>query len=187
MISVICPTIDGREEHFERCEKAYAENTATAYEFIVIRNEPTCGIAWQKGAEQAKGDYIHFTADDLEPWTNWDKEAREMADDGWLPAPIIWNAPNQQIEAIGPTLYDGFFTRIPFCTAAQWDDIGPMIPLHYYTDNWFSARGKEAGYESIEVEGYRFSHWWAMSGRLMDNMQKDFELYKHYREAGYEL
>ena len=186
MISVICPTIDGREEHFQRCEKAYADNTSTAYEFIVIRNEPTCGIAWQKGSEQAKGDYIHFTADDLEPWTNWDKEAREMADDDWLPAPIIWNAHGQHIEAIGPTLYDGFFTRIPFCTRSQWEAIGPMIPLHYYTDNWFSARGADAGYESIEVEGYRFSHWWAMTGRLMDAMAPDFEMYKHYRECGYE-
>jgi hypothetical protein len=44
----------------------------TPIELIVIKNEPTCGIAWQKGAEQATGDFLHFTADDLEPALGWD-------------------------------------------------------------------------------------------------------------------
>lgn len=183
MISVICPTIEGREEIYAKCKAAYEERTDDEISFITIFGEPTCGIAWQKGAEVASGQYLHFTADDLEPLEGWDIDARLAADDGILPAPVIYKADTGTVEPLG-VMPDGFFTRIPFCSAEQWRAIGPMIPLHYYTDNWFSWRGSRAGYLTMEVITYRFKHHWAQRGRK-HSLNDDSREYERYKRENY--
>lgn len=71
MISVVIPTVAGREHSLERCLAAYR---ATAdVELIVLADRQTCGVAWQEGIEQATGDYLHLSADDLEPHPGWDQ------------------------------------------------------------------------------------------------------------------
>ncbi len=80
MISVVIPTVTGREDFFERCVYAYEHNTANPIELIIYKDLPTCGRGWIKGAEDATGDYVHFTADDLEPALGWDDNGRGM---GW--------------------------------------------------------------------------------------------------------
>lgn len=162
MISVIIPTVEGREESLERCVDAYAKHTEVDLEIIVIENLPTCGEAWQMGADQAAGDYIHFSADDLEPLEGWSKEAIIAADEGLLPAPTIYG-PSGDVEELGGATIG--CTRIPFCTREQWGKIGPMIPAHYYTDNYFTSCGVAAGYTVVEIPTYAFSHHWAMAGR----------------------
>jgi hypothetical protein len=162
MISIIIPTVDGRESDLIRCRAAYEQRTIIEHEIIVIENLSSCGEAWQVGVEMAVGDYIHFSADDLEPHDRWCLDAVKAADDGGLPAPTIYG-PKGGVEHLGSET-DGC-TRIPFCTREQWLNIDPMLPIHYYTDNWFSARGVQAGYPIIEVPTYRFTHHWAMAGR----------------------
>ena len=191
MISIIVPTVDGREDHYERCVSAYENRTEDEFEIITIRNRATCGLAWQEGAEQAQGLYIHFTADDLEPALAWDIGAREIADAGKLPAPTIFTRDTGIEERIG-VQPDGFFTRIPFCTREQWEKIGPMIPIHYYTDNYFSWRGILAGYPTVLAPGYAFKHHWADPARgagMTQNERLIFDAneYLHYQENGYEL
>ena len=186
MIQVICPTIAGREENYERCVRAYEQRTVDQVNFITIYGEPTCGLAWQKGVELAGPGYIHFTADDLEPLDGWDVDARQAADDGFLPAPVIYVRNSGQVEILGVTP-DGFFSRIPFCTSAQWEKIGPMIPIHYYTDNWFSWMGNKAGFLTMEIPSYRFNHHWAMAGRHgSEKMSADYIEYERYKREGYE-
>lgn len=183
MISIICPTIAGREQTYERCKSAYETRTAAEIEFITIYDEPACGIAWQKGVELAEGDYIHFTADDLEPLDGWDVEARHAANDGIMPAPLIYTRDTGQVEVLGVTP-DGFFSRIPFCTREQWDQIGPMIPIHYYTDNWFTWKSNQLGLMTMEIPSYAFKHHWAMAGRKSD-MSYDYSEYRRYKQVGY--
>lgn len=57
LISVIVPTVDGREDHLERCVRTYTELAAGNYELqlIIERNHPTCGLGWQAGSEKAEG------------------------------------------------------------------------------------------------------------------------------------
>lgn len=186
MINVICPTIPGREEFFTKCHAAYEERTEDDVNFITVVGEQTCGVAWQKGVELAAPGYIHFTADDLEPLDGWDADARRGADDGLLPAPVIYTRDTGQIEMLGPTTPDGFFTRIPFCSAKQWECIGPMIPIHYYTDNWFSWKGSQCGFMTMEVVTYRFKHHWAMEGRKSnEQMAAEYQEYERYKREGY--
>ena len=192
MITIIVPTVTGREDYYERCVNAYENNTEDESEIITIKDRPTCGLAWQDGVELADRDthYIHFTADDLEPCIGWDHHARAVADAGNLPAPLIFTQDTGFEEKLGITP-DGFFSRIPFCTREQWEEIGPMIPLHYFTDNWFSWRGRQVGYEIVLAEGYAFKHHWAMAVRGAgmpphERMSFDAAEYEHYKTNGYE-
>lgn len=178
MISVVIPTVTGREEHLERCVRAYEERTLRPPEIIVIRNAPTCGVAWQEGAERATGTYIHFTADDLEPHPAWANSALVAVAMGYLPAPRILR-PDGTLESCGrweveqetgdPTP----MTRIPFMSREQWKLIGPMLPIHYYTDNWISFKGALAGIETRVYRDYQFTHHWAEAGRGAGMSQED--------------
>jgi hypothetical protein len=187
-ISIIVPTVDGREDHLERCLDAYKATTED-YEIIVYRNRPACGIAWQEGAEVFKGDYLHFTADDLEPHEGWAEAAMRSADDDIIPLDTLYNQ-HGVLDPLGP-LTQGC-SRVPFCTRAQWEKIGPMIPLHYYTDNWFSHKAKQAGYLIRETSGYTFTHHWAMPHRgagmnPQARMIYDEQMFHQYVNEGYRV
>ena len=172
MVSIVVPTVSGRERHLEACLSAYDRYT-TDFEVHVIMGRPTCGEAWLAGADQAAGDYLHFSADDLEPLAGWWQAAVWTADNGHLPAPRILKA-DGTLETCGGT--DGFqelpnghltdFPRIPFMTRLQWELIRPRVEgflagAHYFTDN---AVGW-AGPRTVVTRGYSFVHHWAQPGR----------------------
>lgn len=184
MIGVVVPTVPGRAEHVERCVGAYVRATAAKVWVILEWDRPTCGIAWQRGAQRARAagcEYLHLTADDLVPHEGWDIPARETADHGGIPAPVV-HRPQGGIESSG-----GWWDRahadweqtsntsvVPFCTLEAWATIGPMLPLHYYTDNWFTYRAREAGMPVVVRNGYAFTHHWAQARRHGDDrMQAD--------------
>lgn len=181
MISVVIPTIDGREHHLARCEAAY-ERFTDDYELIIVRNEPTCGLAWEKGGALAKGDYIHLSADDLEPHEGWWEPAVRLVDEGKLPCPRILR-PDGSLESCGEwgtEMEDGTETiiaRIPFLSRAMWEKGGWTIPLHYYTDNWIYERGKQLGYPTVVCRDYLFTHYYASEGRL-ETIERDFAAYQ---------
>jgi hypothetical protein len=188
VINVVIPTIKGRESYYRQCVESYERNTADDINILTVIGEKSCGEAWQKGSEliaDIQENYLHFAADDLTAHPDWDVHARECADEGMLPAPYIYNGTTNELEQMG-VMPDGFFTRIPFCTVAQWKKIGPMIPIHYYTDNYFSWRGANAGFETVEVPSYRFSHHWAQAGRYAtQKMAEDHAAYERYKREGY--
>jgi hypothetical protein len=179
VISVIVPTVPGREARLERCLDAYRRRTVAAVELIVIHDAPTCGVAWNVGAGKARGDYLHWTADDLEPADGWDLAARETADTGAIPAPVVLR-PNGTVESSG-----GFWDRqvadgqptdntsvVPFCTAEQWERLGPHLETHYFNDNYFTWRARQAGMDVIVRTGYALTHHWALPGRKGDEQMR---------------
>lgn len=184
MISIIIPTIDGREGWLLKCLRSYDRHTRQDFEPIVVRNAPTWGIGIQQGMERGpRGRYLHFTADDIEPHPGWDVAAREAVDQGYLPAPRILNSDDSlQSCGGGVTETDDWqpteFTRVPFMSADQWAKIGPMIPLHYYTDNWVSHRGRLAGIQTVVRRDYLFTHHWAPEGRLDERFEADGTRYR---------
>lgn len=150
MLSVIVPTIAGREESLARAVDAYVTTSPPGTEVIVEAGHATCGAAWQAGAEKAAGDYIHFGADDVEPHEGWweplvqaidaynvctcsvvlnpDLTVQSAGMSGWQPHAYIprdW----QKVE----------HTLTPFVNRAQWDLVKPVPPIHYCSDIWFSA------------------------------------------------
>lgn len=170
MISIVIPTIAGREEHFERCLAAYKTNTTSDFEIIVERDHPAVGPAWNAGAERAAGDYLHFTADDLEPHPGWDVPALEAIERGLLPAPRVVNQYGRldSCGLHGVEMEDWAvvpMSVVPVMSREQWAAIGPVLPIHYFTDNWISWRGAKAGWPTVVRRGFAFTHHWAQHGR----------------------
>lgn len=174
MIAVVIPTVKGREDHLDRCIRAYREHTDDLRIYIEY-DHPSCGSAWQAGAKRAAGhDYLHLTADDLEPHEGWASPAIEAVDAGFIPAPLVFE-PDGSLQSagingwdvhLGP--YDDWMTvestTVPFMSAEQWERIG-MIDLHYATDLWISWKGRREGWDTVIRTGMAFTHYNAMEGR----------------------
>lgn len=173
LISVVIPTVDGREDQLARTLGAYASQAPGAYRLnvIVVHNLPCVGAAWQQGAGSATGDYLHLGNDDTEPHPGWHLPAIESAGAGILPAPQVYGPAGepQSLPEWGKLAADGTpvsMSTIPFCAMAQWEKISPLdTRLHYYADDFFSFRGKLAGYPVVLRSGYAFTHQWAQPGR----------------------
>lgn len=173
LLTVVIPTVDGREDHYERCFNAYANRTPKDWpiEIITVRNENSCGNAWQKGAEVATGRLLHFTADDLEPLDGWWIGAAHAIENEQFPAPRLLNADGSLYGAYPwgdpPDGTPVAMSVIPFFRRDLWSKIGPMLPdHHYYTDNWVSWRAERAGLRiTYQGSSYAFVHHWAQAKR----------------------
>jgi hypothetical protein len=172
VISVLVPTVDGREDHLNRCAAAYQAHARGEYtlDLVVVLNAPSCGWGWQRAAERMRPDseYVHFTCDDIEPLPGWAAPAIAALDTGFHPAPRVLNGstgapeffPSWGVE--WPDGTDAGFSCLPFITRDLWvNSVSPMLTCHYFTDNWVSWRAGNAGYPPRVVRGYAFRHWWA--------------------------
>jgi hypothetical protein len=188
VISVVIPTVTGREDHYERCARAYAERTDARYELITEVDHATVGLAWQAGAVKAKGDYIHLTCDDLEPLHGWDVAAVAVTTGGRQPAPKVTSAIDGSLQSRpvwGQEIPEGTDTGIsviPFLTRDMWEAVRPLFTAHYYTDDFVSERARRAGYPPAMCNAYAFRHHWAQHRRgagMTENerMVKDQQLY----------
>ena len=185
MISVIIPTIAGREVHLDETVAAFRD-TPAKIEIVVVRNQPTCGQAWNIGAEQASGEYLLLGGDDLKPHPGWAETALEAAEAGVYPSPWI-TEPNGETLCAG-TLghglyvdgYDGmpvYNSPVPFFRRDQWDLIGPVPQIHYFADDYLAYRARFSAGLSVEVRrGYWFTHLNGTVGR-----QENVRLGEQYR------
>jgi hypothetical protein len=205
-ISVVIPTIKGREHHLERCLAAYRDRSELALEVLIMRDLETCGRAWNLGAMVAEGEYLHLTADDLEPHIGWDHAAVEACERGQIPAPEIHSErgalapddPGLPIESSGGywdrRLADWEITMntcvVPFCRTRDWEgNIGPVLEAHYYTDNYFTDQCRRSGLEVVVRRAYAFTHHWAKEGRgagmtEAQRMEVDRAIYEATRAVG---
>jgi len=175
-VAIVVPTIPGREHDLRRCLTAY-RRTAPKAKVYVEFGHPSCGEAWIAGAAKAARDgfdYLHLTADDLEPQAGWLKVAVDTVNRGYIPAPLVFH-PDGSLESAGLQnfgCYTGAHedwmliegTTVPFYTSVMWDRIG-MIPIHYCTDLYMSAKGRSFGWETVIRTGMRFTHYNAAPGR----------------------
>jgi hypothetical protein len=188
VVAVVVPTVQGREEDLERCLRAY-EATAPDAKVYVEHDRLSCGEAWIEGAERASQDgfdYLHFTADDLEPHEGWLEVAVETVDKGYIPAPLVYH-PSGELESAGLAnlgcyvgAHDDWMhiegTTVPFLTREMWDAIG-MIPIHYASDLWVSTQGRKHGWETVVRTGMRFTHYTAQPGRNYGRVPDDTREY----------
>jgi hypothetical protein len=189
-ISVIVPTIDGREDHLARCLGAYAGRSVNDVELIVERSHPTCGPAWNAGAKRATGDYLHFTADDLEPLDDWDALVVQYCKAKLIPAPsavidVTDESQSRYLEdGQGVSGYGADIDVVPFCSRTQWEAIGEFLPCHYFTDSYFSRRALAKGFVIVGCRGYAFRHHVAAVGRgagmsAEERMKHDYAIFQH--------
>lgn len=176
-ITVVFPTITARRDMARHVAHAY-QTTTPRLELVVIENEPTCGSAWQKGVDtRFSGDYLHFAADDLEPWPGWWEPLVEAADAGNQAGAVVYGPDGQTVESAGAygwTLNtaavedwaDTEWSPVVFLTRSQWEKVGHIPPeLHYATDTWVSARLARHGITPVIRTGSRFTHHNHSAGR----------------------
>lgn len=199
-ILIVLPTVTGREEHFNRCITAYAERTPGYEPHIVATfDQPTWGQGIRTVLEQVGDDidtfeYIHFTADDLEPMEGWAAPAVEAAKSGVVPAPYLMDTggevfyghpPTRDMADWKPTLT----STIPFMRVRDWKKCAPMCDWHFFTDDFISHRARSAGLGICCRSDYRFVHHVAQerrgAGMSQDQrMHHDHDLWIHYLQSG---
>lgn len=171
MISVVIPTIDGREHWFERCLQAFTETSSPDVEYLVYRNFPTCGKAWNEGLREAQGDFILLAADDLEPHPGWWKPAIEVTHREQIPCPRILNS-DGSLQSCGfdtkevPTGTLSDVARVPFLPRRLADVLYPVFENQFMGDYWITWRAQQLGWQTIVVREMMFTHHMAMEGRL---------------------
>lgn len=187
-LAVIVPTVPGREDHLRRCLDAYRETAPHAKVYVEFGHD-CAGKAWIAGAAKADADgydYIHLTADDLEPQEGWLGVAVETVGKGYIPAPLVYH-PDGQLESAGLMHlgcyrgpYDDWMvvdgTTVPFLTADMWGRIG-MLPIHYATDQFVSWKGRQNGWDTVVRDGMRFTHHTALAGRNEGRSADDIREY----------
>jgi hypothetical protein len=170
MISIVIPTISGREESLAGVLDAYEKTTGIEKEIIVMLDRPSWPKACNEGYEQSNGEIIHFGADDLEPLPDWWRNPLAwLQEHDELPAPRVWD---YRQEGQYMNLEDGgdgdipHFTRVPILTRSQYERIGPWPLIDYYADVWLSEKARTLGIETRMVFGYDFVHHWSQIGRV---------------------
>jgi len=194
LISVILPTIRGREEVFSRVRDAYLSQfyDGHAVELLTEHGHPTVGCAWQAGAERCRGDYIHLGNDDCLPAQGWHRPAVEAVERGFLPSPMVY-APDGYPQGlpvwgvVGDDWTPVSCCLIPFISRDQWTMIQPLFTGHYHTDNFITERAAAAGWPCCLRTGYAFTHFWAQAGRGAgmsegERMVYDENAYRHAAE-----
>lgn len=168
IISIVIPTIDGREDYFKKCVESYEKNTINKFEIVVIRNKPTVGIAWNEGADKSNGYYIHLTNDDIEAKYAWDVPAIEAAEANKLPHPSVYTFDGRLDDRYGGAPGDWSevdMSTIHFMKKETWEKVGPSLDVHYYTDDWLSWKGWQLGFPTVVRKDYAFIHHYAQVGR----------------------
>lgn len=181
-ITVVIPTISGREESLARAVSSY-EDMGVDCEIIVVKDEPTWPTACNVGYAKSTGDVIHFSADDLEAIPGWWERPYEWLQKyNELPAPRVYNF---SADGDFDNASDGedeqltHFTRIPIMTRAQYETIGPWPEINYYADIWLSEKARTLGIRTRMIYGYDFVHHWSQIGRM--------ETKERFDEAGWAL
>lgn len=168
MISVVVPTISGREKSLARTIAAYEDTLRDIkHELILVKDNPTWPGACNEGAEKAKGDILHFTADDLEPLPGWHKDVlRWLERHDELPAAKVLN-PDGAFDnhADGADRSIVWFTRVPIMRKDQRERIGPWPEMYHYADVWLSEKARSLGMETRIFYSYAFIHHWSQIGR----------------------
>lgn len=118
LISLVVPTIEGREDELARTLTAYARLTPIDIEVLVEHDHPTCASAWNAGAERATGEVLALGNDDLEPETAmWFFAASLTLKNGGVP--VGWVREDEAGR------FGRDFPRVPICMREWWIPLSP--------------------------------------------------------------
>lgn len=200
-VTIVVPTVTGREESLARCLASIARHCLWDYEVRVMRDRPTCGVAWQDGVDQGeRNGMLWLCADDIEVLPGFFEPMAEAVTQGYCPQAVVMN-PNGSIQSCGINDEDALYApaeatdwetvrwcTTPFCSWEQWARIGPMAPWHFSTDRYFSYRASCAGYPTVVRSGARLVHYYEQVRRGAgmgehDRLMHDGALYDEFVRA----
>lgn len=178
-VTVVIPTVDGREDHLQTCLAGIA-NQPYDTEIIILRNRPTCGQAWMEGSILSCGDYLWFAADDVYPEAGFFAGMIEAVDAGYCPAAVVYESDGilqsagiEGMDCYRPESVTDWMrvshTATPFMSENQWLALAPhaemMAQLHYCSDMLHSAVMKKHGIDTVVRTNARLVHYNAAPGR----------------------
>lgn len=175
VISVVVPTLTGREDLEEQTRVAYkATSSGTEIEWILVKDKGVAGEAWNVGADLASGDFLLLGCDDMVPHSGWLETAVTAAEEGVYPAPRILNTDGglQNCGTFGGgmtlgELRDGApvtVSEIPFFPREWWTK-DMCLPIHYYSDDWLAFLARDSGLRVEVRRDYCFTHLGGTIGR----------------------
>lgn len=169
-VSVVLPTLPGREQVFHRVWDAYVATCPPGWVFdmIVPEGHDTVGSAWNEGMSKASCEYAFLASDDAEPHAGWAEVAVQTVDAGYVPAPRSLFA-DGRLESCGSM---GFGILLPeaadmtpcrntgqiFMRREWWDEVGEMPDRHYSCDDLWCWRAALRGYQVVYRSGMVFTH-----------------------------
>lgn len=179
-LAVVIPTITGRETLLEATMAAYRAWPAAVerWSFILVRDRTTIGAAWEAGAQMARAegyDYIHLSADDVEPLPGALDEGLRAAVDGILASPRIIQPDGTLLQCgslgggqlLGECA-DGTVastSQFPILSASSYSAIAPIPAIHYYADDYVGWALRQEGF-AVEVRtAFAFRHLGGSAGR----------------------
>lgn len=179
ILSIVMPTIDGRQAELVPTVAAYERLTPVTIEWIVELGHRNCGAAWNAGSRKATGDVLHMGADDLEP-----------ASSAWFPAALSaivrGGVPLGWVDEDAMGRFGRDFPRVVICRREWWRDV-PEV--HYYSDNAFGDLMTASGHTPFVAEGFDFHHRRSMVGRdeSPERVARDRECYERSRSDHHQL
>lgn len=188
LLSIVIPTITGREHWLHKCLESYARTSPDA-EFIVIKDAPTCGHAWIEGWEKSTREYVQFTADDIEPaFYYWFDRAVEFISEGIVPACNVVNAAGDKMLCDSPLGDLGSWPNVlvPLLHRDWLKSGGWLLPIHYGSDDWVTYWAVTHGYDVRRCQDYKMQHNVASEGRNYLRRHGDIKMLADaMRESGY--
>lgn len=198
-VAVIIPTVEGREAELARTTRAY-EAEPHVYVFPQYGHKAV-GAGWKAGVadlmhREPVPEFVMLGNDDMPPLPGWLMPAIATIDAGFSPCPVIWSERDGRLalESAGQW---GVYTAegavvgwapMTMFRLDEWDRLGDMPEIHYWSDNWFSeASAWRIGRPMRVTRGFQFTHTWAEPGRRSMDGPEGKEHNRIYRQAHHEM
>lgn len=175
-VSVVIPTIPGREDLFEQTVAAYREAQSVELEIIAPKGFASIGEAWAAGAAKATGEFVHLSADDVIPSASAIGAGVRKVSAGVYPSPRVLNA-DGTLHSCGtmgggmllpeaPTGTPCAASPFPFFRAQHAPTLlKDFPPIHYYADDLLGHRARCIGLSVEACREYEFTHLEGTVGR----------------------
>lgn len=197
-VSIVIPTIQGREDLFAQTKDGYAASkpATVEFEYITPKDFPTIGEAWNAGAAKATGEFLHLTADDVIPHEGWIDAAINATNRAEWPCPKILN-PDGSLHSCG-TLGGGMLlpdcptgtpcaaSPFPFFRSNRWVQLGPALGIHYYADDALGWKARSIGLTPTVCAEFTLTHLEGTVGRaqVAARSQSDSFIFRSFHAGG---
>jgi hypothetical protein len=194
-LTLMIPTIDGREASLERTLASYRAHAGHPYGLVVRLGFPSTGAAWAATLPALQTDLAHLGTDDVTAEVEWSQQVvNEWQWNAGLAVPLVMGMPGGEIESHGVhgrmhlERTQVYWCGVPVVPRCCYNDIAGALleaaldgDIHYFSDNLISDVLRMNGHQQIALPAYRLGHWWEAGGATPDRWHTDEENYRTWR------
>lgn len=196
-LTLLVPTIKGRERSLERTLLSYAGQTGRPFVQKVGSDFPTIGHAWAEMLPELRTDLAHLGTDDVTAESRWANEIRfEWEENGGLAVPLMMRMPGRTLESHGwwgvqhQTRIEVPWCGVPIiprcCYQACADALVETDYPQNFSDNVLCDVLRAHGHMLVARPRYHLGHWWEAGGLGSTRDEKDHAAWIAWRsERGY--